>query len=345
MILDTTTKSIQVVLATNVATTQAQVFASYADLTATTFVPGSADLPTNNTTAVTAVSAPPASTQRQIKNLQVYNADTSNITVSVQLLDGATTRVLYKATLVPGQTLEWQIETGWKTPSLLTANTPDFISGLRMSYTSASSITVSAGEAWVPGSNALAQLTSPVTITGIALGASAMGHVYINAAGQAQAVATAPSATYAGTARTKTGDTTWRYVGSIISDASGNVVPFVHTNNAVFYNFNIDDSRLKVLSSGTATTATNVSCASCVPVSSALVLAFLYNSVTNSATVVFSNSAGPTLPGAYLGFVAALQGYPAQAVLDSSQQFNYAYQSAPSGGGFFVRVTGYVYDR
>ena len=114
MILDTTSKSIQVVLGAPVTTTQAQIFASYADITPTTFAPASTDVASNNTTPVTVVAAPAASTQRQVKTLQVYNADTASMTVVVQLLDGATTRVLYKVTLAPGSTLMYTFGTGMR---------------------------------------------------------------------------------------------------------------------------------------------------------------------------------------------------------------------------------------
>ena len=79
--------------------------ASYVDVTTTTYTPGSNNTATNNTTAVTAVAAPASSTERQIKLMTVYNADTVAATLTLRYNDNGTTRILTNTTLNPGDSL------------------------------------------------------------------------------------------------------------------------------------------------------------------------------------------------------------------------------------------------
>ena len=64
MILDATTKKLQVVLAAAVAANQLPVVANWVDMTATATTPGSSNTATNSTTQVDIVAAPAASTMR-----------------------------------------------------------------------------------------------------------------------------------------------------------------------------------------------------------------------------------------------------------------------------------------
>src|SRR3990167_4201088 len=107
LLLDATTKSVEVVLAGTVTTNQLPFTADYADITTTTFAPGHNDGTTNNVTAVTMVAAPGASTQRQVKFLSIYNADTASATVTVRYNNNGTTRILGKVALAAGDTLQY----------------------------------------------------------------------------------------------------------------------------------------------------------------------------------------------------------------------------------------------
>lgn len=97
IILDATTRSVEVLLGGAVTTNQLPIVASYVDNTTTSYTPGSSNTQSNNTTAVTAVAAPASSTQRQVKLLTVTNADTAAATVTVRYNDNGTTRTLFKA--------------------------------------------------------------------------------------------------------------------------------------------------------------------------------------------------------------------------------------------------------
>lgn len=114
IILDTINKSLQVLLGGAVTTNQLPFTANYVDLTSLAYTPGSADGATNNTTAQTLVAAPAASTQRQVKLLTVYNADTVAATVTVRLNDNGTFRNLVVATLAVGDTLQYADGEGFR---------------------------------------------------------------------------------------------------------------------------------------------------------------------------------------------------------------------------------------
>lgn len=68
--------------------------------------PGSADGVSNDTTDVTVVAAPAASTQRTVGVITVFNSDTASATVTVKYVNGASGRVVYEEAIPVGSTLE-----------------------------------------------------------------------------------------------------------------------------------------------------------------------------------------------------------------------------------------------
>ena len=114
MLLDTTSKTLQLVLSGAVATNQLPFVVFWSDHTLTTFIPGEADGLSDGTNVVTVVSSPAAATERQIKTLSIYNKDTAAATVTVQLYNGSTARPIVKATLSVGDTLQYNDHDGWK---------------------------------------------------------------------------------------------------------------------------------------------------------------------------------------------------------------------------------------
>jgi hypothetical protein len=114
MILDATTKSLEVKLAGAITTNQLPFSAEWVDVTTSAFTPGHTDGATNSGTAVTMVAAPGASTQRIVKHVNIYNKDTAAATVTVQYNNNATLRELIVIALQPGQTLTWGPEAGWQ---------------------------------------------------------------------------------------------------------------------------------------------------------------------------------------------------------------------------------------
>ncbi|MFA5976506.1 MAG: hypothetical protein WC859_10145 [Elusimicrobiota bacterium] len=113
MILDATTKSIEIDLGEAHTTAALPIVVDYVDLTTTTTVAGSADTASNGTTTVTIVAAPAASTQRKVNYISVYNADTVQHVTTIQLNNNTTLRSLIVVTLGAGETLQYTDVNGW----------------------------------------------------------------------------------------------------------------------------------------------------------------------------------------------------------------------------------------
>ena len=104
IVLDTTSKSITVVMSGAPATTNPHYTTAYADNNGTSFTEGASDGTLNGTTAVTVVSAPASSTRRVVNTITVENTDTAAVTITVGYVNGANTRTLAKVTLQVGDT-------------------------------------------------------------------------------------------------------------------------------------------------------------------------------------------------------------------------------------------------
>lgn len=113
IILTQTTDKVQVVLSGAITTNQLQCFASFRDRTSTTFTPNRTAINTNNTTAIDLVDSPAASTQRIVDLINVYNADTASAVVTVRINDNGTIYIIWKGTLLSGETLSFIEGMGW----------------------------------------------------------------------------------------------------------------------------------------------------------------------------------------------------------------------------------------
>lgn len=113
IILDNTTRIIQVLLGGAVTTNQLHCTAHYVDVSSTEYTPISSNTLTNSATPVSLVAAPAASVQRVIKYLSIYNADTVNATVTVRYNDNATLRTLCVITLATLSLLEYRDTDGF----------------------------------------------------------------------------------------------------------------------------------------------------------------------------------------------------------------------------------------
>lgn len=114
LILDATTKKIQVVLGSSVTTNQLPVVTSWRDIVpASSFVPGSNIVNTNNTTDVDIVGAPGASTYRVVDFISVYNNDTTAKTVTVKFDVSGTDSIIVSVSLAAGERLQYQEGSGW----------------------------------------------------------------------------------------------------------------------------------------------------------------------------------------------------------------------------------------
>lgn len=115
MILDATTRSIELLLEGAITTNELPWVVGYADHTDETFVPGAGSGLSNGATAVTIIAAPAASTQRQVKYLNVYNDDTVAHTITIRLNDNTNLRTIIETvSFSPGYQLVYTDTTGWK---------------------------------------------------------------------------------------------------------------------------------------------------------------------------------------------------------------------------------------
>ena len=113
IILDATTKSLEIDLDGAITTNQLDVTCHAVDLldsdqSVSDVV--NTNVATNNTTAVTAMAAPAASHTRTVKSLTVYNKDTVSATVSVSLNFNGTLYIICKVTLATGEQLIYSSE-------------------------------------------------------------------------------------------------------------------------------------------------------------------------------------------------------------------------------------------
>lgn len=116
MILDATTRKIQVLTDAAATTTESPVVADFVDFSAGSAQPITSNTITNGTSAVDIVAAPASGFQRRVTELSIENADTVNHTYTVRYNDNATTRIIVKILLLPGQTLMYGTQTGWVVP-------------------------------------------------------------------------------------------------------------------------------------------------------------------------------------------------------------------------------------
>lgn len=221
------------------------------------------------------------------------------------------------------------------------------ISGLRMEWISSTSIRVTSGDAHIQSLGFIFPVNAAITKAGLALAANTTHHVYlfINAgAADIEIVTTAPAAPYNGTARSKTGDTSRRYLGSIRTDGSGNVYNFLHHGDSIRYRINPGATPFRILSSGSATTETTVSAAAVVPLTSRVVTVRLINidatAVLRTDTSDSSNAGAASIVALSAGAQAFLD-HP----LDSSQALTYWFDTAPAAGNAFIDVYGYTFER
>lgn len=115
LILAATTDLLQVVLAATVATSQLQCYASWRDVTTSAYTPGLTASLTNNTSDVSVVPAPGASTQRVVDYLSVYNSDTASATVTLKYDASGTEKILWSGVLLASEKVEYVDGMGWRT--------------------------------------------------------------------------------------------------------------------------------------------------------------------------------------------------------------------------------------
>lgn len=214
--------------------------------------------------------------------------------------------------------------------------------------TNADHIQVDTGAAWIPSLGYMVNVPSALRpASNASLTASTWYYLYLYVDGannpQVELVTTAPSAVYKGDARTKTGDTSRRYLGACRIDSGSTILNFKWIgDNRVWYLQPVGGAR--VLSNGSATTETTVSCATVVPPTSHGFFGLYTN---NSASQSFHSSTSEDnfalSSGSYLLTIGPSNKSWVEHPLDSSQAFTYLMSAA--SGSMFVDLLGYIEKR
>lgn len=166
IILKATTESLQLVTSSAAALDYS---ISFVDITTTTFSPSSAEGKITSATTTSAVAAPAASTQRQVKLITVSNRDAVlTDAVYLQKLISATSYVVTPTTtLLPGETLQYMDGMGWvyysSTGSVKAQQTAAGTTN-QVQYNSAGTLAGSAGLTYDPASSTLVVGTSNASI-------------------------------------------------------------------------------------------------------------------------------------------------------------------------------------
>jgi hypothetical protein len=116
MLLDTTTDSIEVRLAAAHTTRALQFYASYHNIHSTNFIftPTKNFGSTNGTTAVTMVPAPTSGRINQLRSCSVYNCDSVDHTVTIQVNSSSNLRTVYSVIIKVGEQIQFTLYEGWK---------------------------------------------------------------------------------------------------------------------------------------------------------------------------------------------------------------------------------------
>lgn len=241
-----------------------------------------------------------------------------------------------------------EYEVADRVPSAYLSLPKGYIDGMRMEWVSGNSYRLTSGSCYIPSLDQIVDFPSSITKSGVSLTASTWYHIYafVNAGvPDVEAVTTAPASPYNGTARTKTGDTSRRYIGSVKSDPSNALWQFSQDARYVKW-FVVPGvgaaSIFRVLSNGTATTATTFSLSSVVPVTSTGAYARLFNTNATGSTQYDIPGRGGTF-----GLVSINAGVNVflDVNTDASQQMNYMNAVGATSPGAYADVLGYVLER
>lgn len=216
------------------------------------------------------------------------------------------------------------------------------IEGNKMVWLSGSGLRLTSGSTYIPSLGYAIDAPTDIDKTGLSLAPSTWYHLYryVNAGvPDFEVVTTAPATPYSGTARSKTGDTSRRYVGSALTDGSGNIWNFLQTGTEIQYQENLGNAPFGVGSGLMQTTATDVALSSVVPLTSRL--ATLRVAADSTAALRLTNS---ETSASFIAFLAASSTSVFNFPTNSSQVIRYFNASAPSFGAA-IAVFGYTYER
>lgn len=219
-----------------------------------------------------------------------------------------------------------------------------YIDGLKMEWVSGTQIRFTSGSAYIPSLGRSLALPSAMTKSPT-LAASTWYHNYLysnSGTPDVETVTTTPDTPYSGSARAKTGDTSRRYIGSFRTNASAQIIQFLHQGDHIDYLRIGGVTELRVLANGQSVSDAPVNCANVVPVTSRLALLRLVNTDTTLDCLTGLSDIGT---GAIHYQLRMSSSVYAIHPLNSSQVMTYFWSVSAPTGGLFIDVAGYYYDR
>lgn len=216
---------------------------------------------------------------------------------------------------------------------------PGYIDGLNLVWNSGTSISVTSGSAYIESLGAIVNVSDALTLSGLSLTASTWYHVYLylNAGVPAiECVTTDPASPYSGTARSKTGDTSRRYIASVRVNPSGNIIRFVECGGTVKYEVSAFDNN--ILSGGVSTSPTEVDPSLFIPITCEIASIRAQNEADTYA--IIGNSANSYIIPFNERSVLIMD-IPAS----STKKIVYKFDYAPTVGGLIISIIGYTFNR
>lgn len=216
-----------------------------------------------------------------------------------------------------------------------------YIDGLLPVRVSGNALNILPGAAYVPGINDV--ISAPLlSLSGLALAPSTWYYLYLwsnNGNASVEIVTTVPSEVYSGNARVKSTDTSRRFIGALLTNVSGNLIPFwVTADNFLNYQDTTTVTPFRCVSGATQTTPTAVSLASAVPMTSRSVRLHINNSGSSTSYL-----GTPDFTGAQVQAGTAGVRYNTTFFTDGSQRI--LFYLAAAGGALSIDVTGYGMER
>lgn len=158
--------------------------------------------------------------------------------------------------------------------ALLGSVDPTFIRGLRIVWVGANAIDVEPGGAFVESTGRVLNVPAKISRTGLVFTAATWYHVYLYDDAGTPAIelsTTAPAGPFYAQTRSKTGDSTRRYLGSVLSDSAATPGLWRFASTVLGVELEVTwitesvASPARVLDNGTATTPTAFSVAAAIP--------------------------------------------------------------------------------
>jgi hypothetical protein len=223
-----------------------------------------------------------------------------------------------------------------------------FIEGLGMRWRSTTSIQVDPGSCWINGLGKVYKVPVALTVTP-PTGTTGFCHIYVydNAGTPAAECVTVDAEAYWNSAKQKTGDSSRRYIGSVLINSSIGAYKFRHLpelSKVMYMAATPAATPFLLLGGGSATSFTPVSAASVAP-SSALELIVV--AVPTSQDAVFSTEDAQNSAAVSNWMQAARAGSQTPLTLAFSmantlRRFTYL---VDSGGNLTIYATGYTFGR